>query len=152
VKRASVIIGACLVLIASPVIGKGSQPYAAAQAKTSGLCKATDNQSYKSGKWTTFAGCAPFEIGGPRSLFFAQLHLECEKRPKWVKIRLARLLPDGSKDTTGTNTWTLGPDAPLKWQGSTWWESKTKYPMVAQFKVGGGKCLSNERQFKWWTP
>jgi hypothetical protein len=152
VKRASVIIGAVLVLIASPVVGQGTQPYAAAQAKTSGLCKATDNQSYKSGKWTTFAGCEPFEIGGARSLFFAQLHLDCEERPKWVKIRLARLLPDGSKDTTGTNTWTLGPDAPLKWQGSTWWESKTKYPMVAQFKVGGGKCISNERQFKWWTP
>jgi len=152
VKRASVIIGAVLVLIASPVVGQGTQPYAAAQAKTSGLCKATDNQSYKSGKWTTFAGCEPFEIGGARSLFFAQLHLDCEKRPKWVKIRLARLLPDGSKDTTGTNTWTLGPDAPPKWQGSTWWESKTKYPMVAQFKVGGGKCISNERQFKWWTP
>jgi hypothetical protein len=152
VKRASVIIGAVLVLIASPVIGQGLEPYAVAQAKTSGLCKATDSQSYKPGKWTTFAGCDPFQVGGPRSLFFAQLHLECEKRPRWVKIRLARLLPDGSMDTTGTNTWTLGKSAPLKWQGSTWWESKTDHPMVAQFKVGGGMCVSNQRQFKWWTP
>ena len=151
-KRTSIIIGAVFVLLATPVMGQGTQPFAAAQAKSSGLCKATDNQSYKSGKWTTFAGCDPFELGGPRSLFFAQLHLDCNKRPKWVKIRLARLLPDGSKDTTGTNTWTLGKDAPLKWQGSTWWESKTTYPMVAQFKVGGGSCVSNERQFKWWTP
>ena len=151
-KRTSIIIGAVLVLIASPVMGQGTQPFAAAQAKTSGLCKASEPQAYTKGKWTTFAGCEPFEIGGARSLFFAQLHLKCEKRPKWVKIRLARLLPDGSRDTTGTNTWTLGKNAPLIWQGSTWWESNTKHPMVAQFKVGGGSCVSSERQFKWWTP
>jgi len=152
VKRASVIIGAVLVLLATPVIGKGLEPYAVAQAKTSGLCKATYNQSYKDNKWTTFAGCEPFAIGGPRSLFFAQLHLTCDKRPRWVKVRLARLLPDGKIDSTGTNTWTLGKSAPLKWQGSMWWEAKTTHPIVAQFKVGGGSCIASERQFKWWTP
>jgi hypothetical protein len=146
------VIGSLLFAIVSPVSAVSTAPYAVAAAKTSGLCKATEPQSYKSGKWTTFAGCEPFDVGGPRSLFFAQLHLDCEKRPRWVKIRLARLLPDGTKDTTGTNTWTLGPDAPIKWQGTTWWESKTKHPIVAQFKVGGGKCVSSERQLKWWTP
>jgi hypothetical protein len=146
------VIGLLSMVMISPATGQPVMPFAAAKAKTSGLCKATEDQGYKPGKWTTFAGCEPFTIGGARSLFFAQLHLTCTKRPRWVKIRLARLLPDGKKDTTGTNTWTLGKNAPLKWQGSMWWESKTKYPMVAQFKVGGGKCVSNERQFKWWTP
>ena len=150
-KRASIIIGAVLVLIASPVIGKGLEPYAVAQAKTSGLCKNTDSQSYKQGKWTTFAGCEPLALGGNRSLFFAQLRLVCEKRPKYVKMRLARQTPDGL-NTTGTNTWVMGKNAPLNWSGTMWWESNTKYPIVAQFKVVGGKCVSNERQFKWWQP
>ena len=150
-KRASIIIGAVLVLIASPVIGKGLEPYAVAQAKTSGLCKNTDQQSYKSGKWTTFAGCEPLALGGNRSLFFAQLRLVCEKRPKYVKMRLARQQTDGL-NTTGTNTWVMGKNAPLNWSGTMWWESNTKHPIVAQFKVVGGKCVSNERQFKWWQP
>ena len=150
-KRASIIIGAVLVLIASPVIGKGLEPYAVAQAKTSGLCKNTDSQTYNSGKWTTFAGCEPLALGGDRSLFFAQLRLVCEKRPKYVKMRLARQTPDGL-NTTGTNTWVMGKNAPLNWSGTIWWESNTKHPIVAQFKVVGGKCVSNERQFKWWQP
>ena len=150
-KRASIIIGAALVLIASPVIGKDLEPYAVAQAKTSGLCKNTDQQSYKSGKWTTFAGCEPLTLGGDRSLFFAQLRLVCDKRPKYVKMRLARQTPDGL-NTTGTNTWVMGKNAPLNWSGTMWWESNTRHPIVAQFKVVGGKCVSNERQFKWWQP
>lgn len=150
-KRASVIIGAVLVLIASPVIGKGLEPYAVAAAKTSGLCKSTDPQSYKSGKWTTFAGCEPFAIGGPRSLFFAQLRLVCSKQPKYVKMRIARQTPKGL-DTTGTTTWVMGKNAPKNWSGTMWWELKTTHPIVAQFKVVGGSCVSQERQFKWWTP
>jgi hypothetical protein len=67
-------------------------------------------------------------------------------------MRLARLNADGSKDTTGTNTWVLGKDAPLIWEGTTWWESNTRRPIVAQFKVVGGKCVSDERQIKWWMP
>ena len=150
-KSTSIIIGAVLVLIASPVIGKSLEPYAVAQAKTSGLCKNTDPQAYKPGKWTTFAGCEPLALGGNRSLFFAQLRLMCEKKPKYVKMRLARQTPDGL-NTTGTNTWVMGKNAPLNWSGTMWWESNTKHPIVAQFKVVGGKCVSNERQFKWWQP
>ena len=145
------IIGVLSVLLAAPVVALDAQPYGVAAAKTSGLCKNTEPQSYKSKKWTTFAGCEPFALGGERSMFFAQLRLECTKPPRYVKIRLARLTPDGL-DTTGTNTWVLGSSAPLSWSGTTWWESKTKYPIVAQFKVVGGKCVSNERQFKWWQP
>ena len=145
------VVAALSMLLALPVVAVDRQPYAVAAAKKSGLCKNTDAQSYKQKKWTTFAGCEPFVIGGDRSMFFAQLRLKCTKRPKYVKMRLARQTPSGL-DTTGTNTWVLGKNAPLNWSGTMWWESKTKHPIVAQFKVVGGSCVSQERQFKWWTP
>lgn len=145
------IVGVMSLLLAAPVVGDDAEPYAVAAAKTSGLCKDTKDQAYKSGKWTTFAGCDPFVLGGDRSLFFAQLRLVCDKRPKYVKVRLARQTPEGL-DTTGTNTWVMGKNAPLNWSGTMYWESKTKHPIVAQFKVVGGKCVSSERQFKWWQP
>jgi hypothetical protein len=145
------VVAALSMLLALPVVAVDRQPYAVAAAKKSGLCKNTDSQSYKQKRWTTFAGCEPFVIGGDRSMFFAQLRLKCTKRPKYVKMRLARQTPNGL-DTTGTNTWVLGKNAPLNWSGTMWWESKTKHPIVAQFKVVGGSCVSQERQFKWWTP
>jgi hypothetical protein len=145
------VVAALSMSLALPVVAVDRQPYAVAAAKKSGLCKNTDPQTYKSKQWTTFAGCEPFVIGGDRSLFFAQLRLKCTKRPKYVKMRLARQTPIGL-DTTGTNTWVLGKNAPLNWSGTMWWESKTKHPIVAQFKVVGGSCVSQERQFKWWTP
>lgn len=151
-RAASLMLAGSLVLWATTSSAEAVEPYAVAKAKTSGLCKKTENQNFKNKKWTTFAGCDPFVLGGDRSLFFAQLHLTCTERPRYVKMRLARLHPDGTMDTTGTNTWTLGKDAPLIWEGTMWWESKTKYPIVAQFKVRGGKCYSDERQFKWWQP
>lgn len=146
------IVSVLTLLLAVPVVAIDRQPYAVAAAKKSGLCKNTDRQTYKPNKWTTFAGCKPFKLGGDRSLFFAQLHLTCTKPPKYVKIRFARLLPNGKKDTTGTTTWVLGKGTPKTWQGTTFWEMKTKHPIVAQFKVGGGKCHSPQRQIKWWTP
>lgn len=136
----------------SQVQAEAVEPYVVGMAKKSGLCKNTHSQRITSDGYITFAGCDPFVLGGPRALVFAQLHLTCTKRPRYVKIRLARLKPDGSKDTTGTNTWTMGKNSPLIWQGSLWWETKTKYPIVAQFKVKGGKCYSNQRQIKWWQP
>ena len=145
------VIGLLSMAMISPATGQPVMPFAAAKAKTSGLCKSEADQAYKSGKWTTFAGCEPFTIGGARSLFFAQLRLKCTKRPKYIKMRLARQTPNGL-DTTGTNTWVMGKNAPLNWSGTMWWESKTKHPIVAQFKVVGGSCVSQERQFKWWTP
>ena len=151
-KRLTAIIGASVLLFTAPVMAEDNAPYVTASAKVSGLCKNTERQTYKPYKWTTFAGCEPFNLGGSRSLFFAQLHLTCTKPPKYVKIRFARLLPDGKRDTTGTTTWVLGNGTPKTWQGSTYWEMKTKHPIVAQFKVGGGKCSSPERQFKYWTP
>jgi hypothetical protein len=153
VKRGLImaVIGLLSLAMISPVKALDQTPYAVKVGKKSGLCKNTDEQTYKQGKWTTFAGCEPFVIGGDRSLFFAQLRLVCKKRPKYVKMRLARQTPEGL-DTTGTNTWVMGKNAPLNWSGTMWWESKTKHPIVAQFKVVGGSCASQERQFKWWTP
>jgi hypothetical protein len=138
-------------LFALQVSADATEPYVVTTAKKSGLCKVESDQSV-TGKWQTFKDCDPFVLGGERSLFFAQLHINCTKRPKYVKLRIARLKPDGTKDTTGTTTWSFTKDTTKDWQGSMWWESKTKYPIVAQYKVVGGKCYSDQRQFKWWQP
>ena len=137
-------------LFATQVSAEGAEPYIVPMAKKSGLCKVTSDQSV-TGKWQTFKDCEPFVLGGERSLFFVQLHINCTKRPKYVKLRLARLTPDG-KDTTGTTTFSFTPDTTKDWQGTMWWESKTTYPIVAQYKVVGGKCYSDQRQIKWWQP
>jgi hypothetical protein len=150
--RIATCVIAFLFLFGSQVQASATEPYVVSIAKKSGLCKNENTQNYKTSKWTTFRGCEPFALGGDRSLFFAQLHLTCTKPPKYVKIRIARLLPNGKRDTTGTTTWVLGKGTPKTWQGATYWELKTDHPVVAQFKVGGGKCYSNQRQFKWWQP
>jgi hypothetical protein len=125
--------------------------YVVATAKKSGLCK-NENAQKVTGKWQNFGGCEPFKLNGDRSLFFAQLHINCTKRPKYVKIRFARLLPNGKRDTTGTTTFSFTKNTTRDWQGTTWWEMKTKHPIVAQYKVVGGKCYSDQRQVKWWQP
>ena len=150
-RKAAGLILASLIVFATSASAESAEPYIVATAKKSGLCKSEADQRV-TGKWQTFAGCEPFALGGNRSLFFAQLHLTCTKPPKYVKIRIARLLPNGKRDTTGTTTWVLGKGTPKTWQGATYWELKTKHPIVAQFKVGGGKCYSPQRQFKWWQP
>lgn len=119
--------------------------------KHSGIHKSTAVQRVTPNKWTDFKG-GGFKLGGPKTLFFAQLHLTCSKPPKYIKIRLARHHKNGSLDTTGTNTWVLNKNMPKTWQGTIWWESKTTYPITAQFYVAGGKCFSPQRQFKWWRP
>jgi hypothetical protein len=138
-------------LLSQQAYANSAQPYLVSSAKNSGLQKVTKNQKV-TGKWQNFGGVKPFKLNGDRTLFFAQLHINCTKRPKYVKVRLARLLPSGKKDTTGTNTWSFTKDTTRDWQGTIWWESKTKYPVIAQFKVVGGKCYSDQRQFKWWQP
>jgi hypothetical protein len=136
-------------LIASSPV-QASEPYLVSTAKKSGLCK-NDNAQKITGKWQTFAGCEPFVLNGERSLFFVQLHINCTKRPKYVKLRLVRLTPNG-KDSTGTTTFSFTPQTTKDWQGTMWWEAKTKHPIVAQYKVVGGKCYSDQRQVKWWQP
>jgi hypothetical protein len=151
-KRLTAIVGASVLLFALPVSAETTAPYVVAKAKVSGLCKNTERQNVKPYTWTNFKGCKPYDLGGDRSLFFAQLHLKCTKKAKYVKVRFARLLPNGKQDTTGTTTWVLGKNMPKTFHGTTYWEMKTKYPIVAQYKVGGGKCYSSQRQFKYWTP
>jgi hypothetical protein len=138
-------------LFALQVSADATEPYVVTTAKKSGLCKVESDQRV-TGKWQTFKDCEPFVLGGDRSLFFAQLHINCTERPKYVKLRIARLKPDGTKDTTGTTTWSFTKDTTKDWQGTMWWEAKTTYPIVAQYKVVGGKCYSDQRQFKWWQP
>jgi hypothetical protein len=142
---------ALTLIFTTQVHAQASEPYVVVVAKKSGLCKVESAQRV-TGKWQTFKDCEPFALGGDRSLFFVQLHIKCEKRPKYVKLRLARLKPDGTKDTTGTTTFSFTGETTKDWQGTMWWEAKTNLPIVAQYKVVGGKCYSEQRQFKWWQP
>jgi hypothetical protein len=148
-------LAACAIALSlvftSQVHAEAVEPYLVPMAKKSGICKVESDQRV-TGKWQTFKDCEPFVLGGDRSLFFVQLHINCEKRPKYVKLRLARLLPNGKRDTTGTTTFSFTKDTTKDWQGTMWWEAKTNYPIVAQYKVVGGKCYSDQRQFKWWQP
>lgn len=138
-----------LSLLAMPVVADDNQPYI---ATTEGKHFKSEADQSVTGKWQSFADIDPVQLNGERALFFAQLHLTCSKKPRWVKIRLARINADGSLDTTGTNTWVMGKNAPERFTGSLWWESLTKKPIKAQFKVKGGRCYSDERQFKFWQP
>lgn len=120
--------------------------------------KSTETQLIKGYKWTTldFNGKSQIKkISRNRALYCTQVgfHFTKSTKPKYVKVRFARVLPDGTKDTTGTNTWVLGKNAPLAWHGSTCWSISTKHPVVVQVKVGGSKTYeSHLRQFKAWSP
>jgi FtsP/CotA-like multicopper oxidase with cupredoxin domain len=131
-------------------------PSQASKADQSGYKKSESNQALKTnGKWQTleFSGSNAWALNGDRTLWSAQAHVYCKKKPKYIKMRLARVKPGGSLDTTGTTTWTLGKNSTTKWQGSFLWATLSKYPMVVQIKVKGGKgCYSPLREFKYWQP
>ena len=120
--------------------------------------KSTETQWVKGYKWTTldFNGKSQIKkISKNRALYCTQIgfHFTKSNKPKYVKARFVRILPDGSRDSTGTNTWVLGKNSPLAWHGSTCWSISTKYPVVVQVKVGGSKTYeSHLRQFKAWSP
>jgi hypothetical protein len=127
-------------------------------AKGVDVWKSETNQTITRNKWTTlkFGKRTAMDPAGSRSLYCSQVHLNIPKKnkPKWVKIRFARVLPNGKLDSTGTNTWTLGKRSPASWQGSTCWPINPDYPVVAQVKYGGGpkSITSPLRQFKSWNP
>lgn len=125
-------------------------------AGVSSLKKDTSTVGLRIGKWTDvpFDGSNSFTLNGERTLWAAQLHIRCDKAPKYIKMRFARHLPNGKLDTTGTNTWMTNKKFPYKsWQGSLLWETKSDYPMTVQYKImGGSGCSSDSRQFKWWQP
>jgi hypothetical protein len=121
---------------------------------TNKIKKETTTVTLKIGKWrdVPFKGDNAFTLNGQRTLWAAQLHIKCKKAPRYVKMRFARHLPNGKLDTTGTNTWAW-PKGIKVWNGTTVWETNSKYPMTVQYKIMGGKgCSSNSRQFKYWQP
>lgn len=125
-----------------------------ADAGNSKLKKDTSTVSLKTGKWTNvpFESGNSFKLNGERALWLSQLHVKCKKKPRYVKMRYARQLPNGKLDTTGTNTWAW-PKGVKVWQGTLVWETKSTYPMTVQYKImGGSGCSSSSRQFKWWQP
>jgi hypothetical protein len=123
---------------------------------TDGIKKSSSTVALKIGKWrdVPFNGNDAFTLNGERTVWLAQLHVSCKKAPKYIKMRLARHLPKGKLNTTGTNTWMLNGKKPNKsWQGSFVWETESTYPMTVQYKIMGGKgCKSDSRQFKYWQP
>jgi FtsP/CotA-like multicopper oxidase with cupredoxin domain len=144
---------ACALVLSLLVSATPSQ---ASKADQSGLKKSENRQSLKTnGKWQTleFDGSNAWTLNGDRTLWSAQAHVYCQKKPKYIKMRLARVKSNGKIDTTGTTTWTLGKNSTTKWQGSFLWATRSKSPMVVQIKVKGGKgCYSPLREFKYWQP
>ena len=75
--------------------------------------------------------------------------------PTYLKLRFARHLPNGTLDTTGTNTWVIGKNfTGATFHASVCWTMDTKYSVTAQVKLVGGASsyVSNLRQFKAWSP
>jgi hypothetical protein len=118
--------------------------------------KSTQGQLIKKDKWTTlnFNGKTTIKGNGKRSLFCYQvaLNMKGKKKPKYVKVRLARVKP-GKNDTTATNIYPV-TSKPGTWVGSQCWTILTKHPVVVQIRITGGSKVyrSNVRQFKMWTP
>ena len=125
-----------------------------ADAGASKLKKDESTVSLRTNKWTDipFKQGNAFKLNGKRTLWVAQLHMKCKKKPRYVKMRLARNLPNGKLDTTGTTTYAY-PKGIKVWNGTLLWETKSKHPMTVQYKImGGSGCTSSSRQFKWWQP
>lgn len=119
--------------------------------------KSTKNQTIKSNKWTTldFKGNNALKGNGSRSLFCYQAGIDMngKKKPKYVKLRLARL-KSGKDDTTATNYFAIPSKPSSKLVFSNCWEIETNSPVVVQIRITGGSKTYNSdiRQFKMWTP
>ncbi len=132
----------------------GTPTTQANELDNSGLKKSESKQVLKTNnKWQTlkFKGDNAWKLNGDRTLWSVQAHVYCKKKPKYIKMRLARVKPNGKLDTTGTNTWSA--ISTKKWQGSLLWATRSNYPVIVQIKLNGGKkCYSPSRQFKYWQP
>lgn len=141
-----VLLFACSMFLTTPAIAEESIRY-----------KSSDNQTIKRGKWTTltFNGKTAIKGNGNRSIFcyMAALDMKGKKKPKYIKLRLARQ-KSGGLDTTATNTYPVTSKPSSTWVGSNCWVIKTNYPVVVQMRVTGGSkaYVSDMRQFKMWTP
>lgn len=120
--------------------------------------KSTQNQTIKKGKWVTldFNGKSQIKGNGNRSLFCYQvgLNMNGKKKPKYVKVRLARVKDNGKLDTTATNYYPITGKPSSMFVGSGCWAINTNSPVVLQVRVtgGSGTYKSDIRQFKMWTP
>jgi hypothetical protein len=119
--------------------------------------KSTKHQKIKSNKWTTleFKGNNALKGNGARSLFCYQVGIDTKgkKKPKYVKVRLARL-KSGKNDTTATNYFAVPSKPSSELVFSNCWEIETNSPVVVQIRITGGSkyYTSDIRQFKMWTP
>lgn len=117
----------------------------------------TDSPQRVGNKWTTLTfdegSAMPARSG--RALYSVQVRIDCKgkTKPRYVKIRLSRILPDGSRDTTGTNTWVWSKRGPSVFYASHLWQIKSTHPTEAQIRIVGGTCKTvTTRQFKLWQP
>lgn len=146
-KLLSVIITAVLLIVtANPVNAQDTIRY-----------KSSTNQTIPKNKWVTlqFNGKTAIQGNGARSLFCYQaaLDMKGKKKPKYIKIRLARV-KSGKDDTTATNIYPVIGKPGTTWVGSSCWTIFTKHPVVVQIRITGGSktYTSDMRQFKMWTP
>ncbi len=126
-------------------------------AKESVHWKTQKTQWIKANSWKTldFDGKTSIsKISKSRALYCTQVGLKLpKKKPDYIKVRFARVLPNGTLDTTATNTWVLGKKAPETWHGSICWAISTEHPVKVQIKIKGkGSYESHLRQFKAWSP
>jgi hypothetical protein len=126
-------------------------------AKETVQWKTEKTQWIKANSWQTldFDGKTSItKIDRSRALYCTQVGLKLgSKKPSYIKIRFARVLPSGKLDTTATNTWVLGKNSPKTWHGSLCWSISTEHPVKVQIKVKGkGQYKSHLRQFKAWSP
>lgn len=120
--------------------------------------KSTQSQTIKKGKWVTldFNGKKQLKGNGNRSLFCYQVGLDMKgkKKPKYVKVRLARVKENGKLDTTATNYYSITGKPSNEFVGAGCWAINTKSPVILQVRITGGSksYRSDIRQFKMWTP
>jgi hypothetical protein len=119
--------------------------------------KSTKDQTIKRNSWTTlnFNGKTSIQGNGQRSLFCYQVVIKTDgkKKPKYVKVRLARE-KSGKDDTTATNTYFFSGKPSKRFVASQCWTILTNQPVVVQVRIIGGSSSykTDISQFKMWTP
>jgi len=119
--------------------------------------KATHSQTIKRDRWVTldFKGNDYIKGNGNRSLFCYQsaLKMKGKKKPKYVKLRLARTNSKGF-NSTATNTYFVSKKPKSTLVFSNCWVIETGSKVVVQIRVTGGSksYTSDMRQLKMWTP
>lgn len=129
----------------------------AAYAEDHQQYKATDLVEVKGNAWTDvpFGDKLTLNPITGRGLYSVQVSIRCYTgtKPRYVKVRLARVLAGGKLDTTATNTYVWTKRGPSVLYASTMWQIKGTHPVKAQIKIVGGTCRTlATRQLKVWAP